>query len=151
MVMMNTLRLVRVVSAGLLVTLALPAAGAGKSPARKTAASSVVKTLVQMEQDWSQAGMTGDSRTMDRIMAEDWVSVDFEGRTVTKAQAMVGLKIAASAAQPVELGDMKVRVFGTTAIVQGKDSTGQYAWMDVFLKRDGKWQAVASQSTRIVK
>ena len=53
---------------------------------------------------------------------------------------------------------MKVRVFGTTAIVtgsdtekstyKGKDSSGKYVWTDVFVERNGRWQAVASQSTK---
>ena len=132
----------------LLLLLALP--GAGKSPAKKDSTASVTKTLTQMERDWSAAGNAKDFKTMDRIMADDWVSVDFQGRTVTKAQAMAGLK-SSSAPQPIELGDMKVRVFGTTAIVQGKDSSGKFAWMDVFVKRDGRWQAVASQSTKVEK
>jgi hypothetical protein len=49
-------------------------------------------------------------------------------------------------------------VLGSVAVVQGtntekstttdgKDSSGKYAWMDVFVKRDGKWVIVRSQST----
>jgi hypothetical protein len=54
---------------------------------------------------------------------------------------------------------MKVRVFGNTAIVtggdtekstyKGKDSSGKYVWTDVFVNRNGKWQAVASESTKV--
>jgi hypothetical protein len=33
----------------------------------------------------------------------------------------------------------------------GKDSSGQYSWTDVFVKRNGQWQAVASQSTKVPK
>jgi hypothetical protein len=32
---------------------------------------------------------------------------------------------------------------------KGKDTSGTYTWMDVFEKRDGKWQAVASQITKV--
>ena len=49
---------------------------------------------------------------------------------------------------------MKVRVFGDTAVVtasdteesslKGKDTSGKYVWMDVFVMRNGRWQAVAS-------
>jgi hypothetical protein len=56
---------------------------------------------------------------------------------------------------------MKVRVFGNTAVVtgsdtekstyKGKDSSGKYAWMDVFANRNGRWQAVASESTMVTK
>jgi hypothetical protein len=128
----------------LLLTLPVDGAGkgAGKSPAKKESTTAI---LIQMERDWSQAGIAKDTRTMDRIMADDWVSDDFQGRK-SHSRAEIGVR-----PQYIELGDMKVRVFGTTAIVQGKDSDGKYAWMDVFVKRNGHWQAVASQSTKVEK
>ena len=57
-----------------------------------------------------------------------------------------------------EFGPMDVKVLGSVAVVQGsnaeksttadgKDSSGKYAWMDVFVRRDGKWVIVRSQST----
>jgi hypothetical protein len=57
-----------------------------------------------------------------------------------------------------EFGPMDVKLLGSIAVVQGtntekstsadgKDSSGKYAWMDVFVKRDGKWVIVRSQST----
>ena len=56
---------------------------------------------------------------------------------------------------------MKVRVFGTMAIVTGSDdekssrmgmdTSGHYVWTDVFVNRDGRWQAVASQGTMVHK
>jgi hypothetical protein len=46
---------------------------------------------------------------------------------------------------------MKVRLFGNTAIVTGtgSDGAGRYAWLDVFVRRNGRWQAVAPQSTKL--
>ena len=54
---------------------------------------------------------------------------------------------------------MKVRVFGDTAVVtgtevettvqDGKTSSDHYVWTDVFVKRNGKWLAVASQTALI--
>ena len=54
------------------------------------------------------------------------------------------------------LGRMDVRVFGDTAVVTGavdesaENSTHHYVYTDVFVKRAGKWLAVASQ-TALVK
>jgi hypothetical protein len=52
-----------------------------------------------------------------------------------------------------------VKVLGNVAVVQGgdtekstiggKDTSGQWVWMDVFEKRDGKWLAVRSQSAKV--
>jgi hypothetical protein len=54
-----------------------------------------------------------------------------------------------------EIGPMDVKVLGNVAVVQGsdtekssykgKDTSGKWIWMDVFVKRDGKWVAVRSQ------
>ena len=108
---------------------------------------------MQMERDWSQAGIHKDYKTLDRIMADDWVSIDFQGNAITKARAIEAVKSAASAGTAPELGEMKVRVFGITAIVRGigNDGRGRYAWLDVFVKRNGRWQVVASQSTKLEK
>ena len=124
-----------------------------KPPTKKKApgAASVTKTLLQMERDWSRAGTTKDIDIINRILADDWISVDFHGKTVNKAQAIAELKSATSSPPAIEFGDMKVRVLGTTAIVTGADRSGGYVWMDVFMKRNGNWQAVASQSTKVEK
>ncbi len=122
---------------------------------------SVEQTIIQLERDWNQATLTKDFKTLNRIIADDWIGVDFKGMQSTKAESLAELKAGESGNQEVELGDMTVRVFGNTAVVigsdteksryQGKDSSGKYAWMDVFVKRNGRWQVVASESTRISK
>lgn len=139
----------------LLVTTSILAFG----QAKKSDTASVEQTLMQMERDWSQAGLKKDAKVFETVMADDWVGLDFKGNTMTKAQAIADLKSGESATQSIELGEMKVRVFGNTAVVtgsdtekskyKGKDSSGKYVWMDVFVNRNGRWQAVASESTKV--
>jgi hypothetical protein len=139
---------------------------AGSSIALGEDAAAVEKTVLQMERDWAQVGMTKtnldkDLKTMDRIMADDWIGLDFQGNANTKAQAIAHLKEGSSTTQSIDLGPMKVRVFGITAIVtgsdtekstyKGKDSSGKYVWTDTFVNRNGRWQAVASQGTKVDK
>jgi ketosteroid isomerase-like protein len=74
---------------------------------------------------------------------------------------MADLKSGAATTQTVDLGEMKVRVFGNTAVVtgtdtekssyKGKDTSGKYVWTDVFVQRNGRWQAAASQSVKVPK
>jgi ketosteroid isomerase-like protein len=122
---------------------------------------SVEQTLMQLERDWSQASLTKDIDTLNKIMADDWVNIDFQGKVVTKAQTIASLKSGLPATQAAGLGEMKVRVFGDSAIVTGSDtgksgSKGKeiiekYLWTDVFVRRNGRWQAVASQSTKVAR
>jgi ketosteroid isomerase-like protein len=143
-------------AAGLLAALVLPVFGVARADA-----PSVEQNLMQMERDWTQAGLKKDAATLDKIIADDWVAIGFDGKTVTKAELMADLKSGASATQSIELGAMKVRVFGNTAVVtgsdtekstyKGKDSSGKYLWTDVFVMRQGRWQAAASHSTKVEK
>ena len=122
---------------------------------------SVEQTLMQLERDWSQASLKKDIDTLNKIMADDWVNIDFQGKAVTKAQTIANLKSGLPATQAAGLGEMKVRVFGDSAIVTGSDtgksgSKGKeviekYLWTDVFVRRNGRWQAVASQSTKVAR
>jgi hypothetical protein len=71
----------------------------------------------------------------------------------------VDLHSDATATETTEIEEMKVRIFGNTALVsgteieksqyKGKDSSGKYIWTDLFVLRNGRWQAVSSQSTKL--
>jgi len=144
------------ITAGLLAALVLPVFGVARADA-----PSVEQNLMQMEKDWAQAGVKKDAATEDRIVADDWVGIGSEGKSFTKAEAMADLKSGASVTESIELGAMKVRVFGNTAVVtgtdtekssyKGKDTSGTYAWTDVFFMRKGHWQAAASHSSKVAK
>ncbi len=129
----------------------------GDKPGKtKAGGASVEQTLVQIEHDWTNAALKKDSPALDKILAEDWVGQGPTG-TATKAQELADLKSGENKIDSQTLGDIKVRVFGNTAVVtgsddekssyKGKDTSGHYVWTDVFVKRNGRWQAVASHST----
>lgn len=140
----------------LLVAMLLPVFGPAKADT-----SSVEQTLMQMERDWAQAGIKKDASAIDKILADDWSGIDYEGTTYTKAESLADLKSGVSTTQSYDFGPMKVRVFGNTAVVtgtdtekstyKGKDTSGKYAWMDVYVMLNGRWQAVASETTKIGK
>jgi hypothetical protein len=55
---------------------------------------------------------------------------------------------------------IKVRVLGNVAIVtagdvekssyKGKDTSGHYVWTDVYMNREGQWQVVATQGSKLL-
>jgi len=117
------------------------------------------QTLLQLENDWSQADLHKDAAALNRILAEDWIGIDFEGTVLNKTQALRGIASDAAALESTILRNMKVRIYGDTAVItgtdteqgeyHGKDSSGSYVWTDVFVRRNGRWQAVSSQSTKL--
>jgi len=153
------MRMIVVVSALAACSLAYGQAGQKKADAPKKTGVSVAETLKQIERDWVKAGQTKDAAALDAILADDWTAIEYDGQKENKAQAMADLKATDSSLQSITLGEMTVKVLGSAAIVQGsdtekstykgKDSSGKYLWMDVFVNRNGKWQAVASESTKV--
>jgi ketosteroid isomerase-like protein len=136
-----------------LLTITHGALVSGQTNATKSATPSVEQILMQLERDWNRATLSKDYKTLERIMADDWIGIDYRGYTATKAESIGELKSGESSNKSVELGAIKVKVFGNTAVVMGsdietstdhgKDSSGKYGWMDVFVKRNGRWQAAA--------
>ena len=120
-----------------------------------TKAPSVSQTVKQLERDWLDALKAGDVDKLGQIIADDWTAIGPDGATIGKKDLLADVKSGASTLSSYELGPMDVKVVGGAAVVQGsdtqkstdkgKDSSGKYAWMDVFAMRDGKWQAVRSQ------
>jgi ketosteroid isomerase-like protein len=144
----------RLALVALAVGLSVAGAVPGLAIAKDTAKDE--KELLQLERDWTQASAKADATALGKILADDWVGQGPTG-TATRAQALADLKSGDSKIETITLGDMKVRIFGDTAVVtgsdeekssyKGKDTSGRYTWTDVFVKRKGHWQAVASQST----
>jgi len=130
-----------------------------QTPAPKAQSPSVSETVKQLEHDWVAAMKAGDTDKLGQILADDWVALGYGAPRQTKEPYLADVKSGASKLESFEFGPMDVMVLGSVAIVQGsdtekstangKDSSGKYAWMDVFVKRDGKWVAVRSQSAMV--
>lgn len=144
----------------LLVAASVFVVGKDKFPAAKYENLLTEQTLINIEKSWNEALVSNDLAAVSRIVADDWVGIDFKGAMTSKAETLAQLKSGESRNEYVELGDMNLRVYGDTAVVmgtdteksvyQGQNTNGRYAFTDVFVKKDGRWQAVASQSTRIL-
>jgi ketosteroid isomerase-like protein len=138
---------------GVVVLLAAAALAAQAPPA-------IEKELLRLENDWNIAIEKKDLSFLERLYAAEYFSTTPEGATITKAQDLADVK-ASSTAAPFALSDMKVRVYGDTAVVTGvntvnwtaggKQWVGPIRFTDVFVKRDGRWQVVASHGSRVAK
>jgi uncharacterized protein (TIGR02246 family) len=132
---------------------ATAAAAAAASPTEN-----VEQALIKLEREWAEALVKADAATLERVMADDWSMTTWDGKTQTKAQSIAEIKSGVSKFEAASVDNIKVRVFGDAAVVtltqteksqeRGKDSSGRYLYTDVWVKRDGKWQAVATHGTK---
>ena len=117
------------------------------------------QALADLEQAWAGAVKRRDAGTIDRLQAEEFVFTDPAGRTWTRAQGLDSIKAGDLEIDSFELTDVQVKIYGETAVVtfaitwngnfRGNDISGPQRMTDVWVKRDGRWQCVASQATRI--
>ncbi len=119
------------------------------------------QTLMKMEQEMADAIVKGDTSVWDKYSADNSVFTDPGGMMMNKAQSLAMFKSGDLKLESVKMDNMKVQMFGNTAIVtytsmdkgtyKGRDISGEYRWTDVFAKVGGKWKLVAGQGTPIMK
>jgi hypothetical protein len=117
--------------------------------------------LMQLERDWDAAFLTRDVRTIDNILATEFMATYDDGSRGDRARE---LSLAAEFNQNIEsskLEDFTVKIYGDTAVVwfsrhvvglsRGQRLELTFQYIDVFVFRAGRWQCIASQSTRVSK
>jgi ketosteroid isomerase-like protein len=142
-------------------------ATATASPAKETFDPAAIQAeVLNVERDWFRAGETYDVEAIRRIVADDAVLVYPDGTPGTKADEV---RIAETKAITGrwEMIDPKVTVLsadsafitGRSSIKDGKykeptmakaiDISGEYRFLDIYARRNGRWQVVASQATKV--
>jgi ketosteroid isomerase-like protein len=97
---------------------------------------------------------------MESIVATDYKIIGPDGSLQTRDQSLGDIRSGAYKITEWTTGkDLEVRVFGDAAVVtgsntekstyNGEDTSGHYRWTDVFVKRDGRWQAVATHVSKL--
>jgi len=127
----------------------------------KTQGGGNEQLLSQLENDWAVALVKHDIVTVDRIVSPSWMMSDPDGGIADKAQCDAELKAGVVAIESFTIDSLTVHVDGDTAVVfgletekstyKGADSSGQYRFTDVFVKRNGVWKAIATHVTKVAK
>jgi ketosteroid isomerase-like protein len=125
-----------------------------QAPAKDTSEVDAVK---QVEQSMGKAMVAGDIDKLKQIYADDFATVDSSGKITTKQNIITDFESFHDKLEWYEDGPMDVRVFGNVAVAQGsveekrsrKDTSGNFAWMDLLEKRAGKWVVVQSAAARL--
>jgi len=129
------------------------------SPAQGQAVTDTVEQhLITLEQEWNDAILRNDRAAAGAFMAEEWTEITSEGSVLSKTEDLDEL-VGGYHATSLRLSELRVRVFGEGAVVsgvtdeqssyQGKDTSGRFRWMDVWVRRASRWVCVGSSVTRI--
>ena len=117
-------------------------------------------TLGYLEQDWNNAAIKQDKAWFEKNYASDFSSVSSRtSKLANKAEDIVDM-VKGPAEDWNEISELSIRVDGNTAIVtgvnqvKGKDDKAvpydlKVRFTDTWIKRDGRWQAWATQGTRM--
>ena len=132
----------------------------GQKESRQTVRNAQVEQEIRkLEREWFESYVRGDRMAFDRIVADDAVMTYGNGKVGNKSEAMAEIKAPADSSYSLTSDDVQVRVFGDTAIATGRvtekgtfngqNVNSQSRYTDVWVKRNGRWQVVAAQNTRI--
>jgi hypothetical protein len=125
----------------------------GQSPA-----DTVAKELEQIEQRLATTWKNGDCDGWSALVGKEWSVIHIDGSVITKADVLKSCKAPETKIETFTIDEIKVRPLGDTAVVTGRTlvttsgphpATVRLRFTDVFVRRAGAWQVVASQATAI--
>jgi ketosteroid isomerase-like protein len=115
--------------------------------------------LVQLERDWDAAFRRRDVGFVEGILADEFVATYSDGSRGDRAEELSRVENFNQQIDSSTLDEFIVKIYGDTAVVwvsqhlvgpsQGKPLALTFRYVDVWVMRDGRWQCVASQSTRV--
>jgi len=135
------------------------ASAMGKGKSTPASDSTDVDAIKQLGQDMGNAMVAGDIDKLNQIYADDWATVASSGKIVTKQNLLGDFKSFHDKLEWFENGPIDVQVYGDVAVANGtvkekrirdgKDTSGEFAYMDLLKKRAGKWVVVRSAGARV--
>ena len=150
-------KLFTIVGALVVVTFSTFAAAAQQSPALTPAEVEVRK----LERAWLDAYEKKDVTAMTAIVADDFTITFSDGSIQTKPQIIESLKRPGGTTSKFTTENVQSRVYGETVILiglvvsewkqNGQPMSDRSRYTDTYVKRNGKWQVVASHLSKAGK
>ena len=121
--------------------------------------SEVEKLLLSLDQKRVDAQVQRDFEVLESVLADDLTYVHASGAPQTKGEFIGDLKSGKRLYKSVKYSDVKVRVLGDAAVLTGqsaitvvndaKEHDLSLRVTEVYANRNGRWQLVAYQATRL--
>ena len=115
--------------------------------------------LIELERQWDAAIHRGDAAFLETVLADEFIATYGDGTRGDKAKELALVRENTQQVDSRRLDDFIVKIYRDTAVVwftqrmvgpvQGKPTEVAYRYIDVWVVRDGRWQCIASQSTKL--
>lgn len=117
--------------------------------------------LIALENAWNQAQLNHDSKALDGLVADTFISTDNDGIFMTKAQFLTDNKDLSYAPSLMANSDERIFLYENAAVVAGTyhakglnkgkpfDHYGRFT--DTWVYMNGKWLCVASHTSALKK
>lgn len=119
----------------------------------------VIDHIKKLENDRIQAGVHKDVAWVASATADEYVQIDWEGKVLDKKAMLARIGSSNIQLQSNAVDEIDVKVYGEVAVVagqatrkgvmDGKDISSSVRFTRVYIKRDGRWQVVQFQQTRV--
>lgn len=117
------------------------------------------QAVLKLEQEWVDALIKADIAKLETFYADTLVYTHSSGSVDDKAKYLANLKAGGTKYLSIDRDDVKVNLYGNTAIVtchaliklkaNGTDRTVDARMIHVYSKIKGRWQMVAHQTTKL--
>ncbi len=117
--------------------------------------------LIALENGWNQAQLHHDSKALEELVADSFISTDNDGTFMTKTQFLADNRDLSYAPTLMTNSDEQIFIYGDAAVVAGTyhakglnkgkpfDHYGRFT--DTWVYSNGKWVCVASHTSALKK
>jgi ketosteroid isomerase-like protein len=116
--------------------------------------------VLALDNSWNRALETNDTKALDLLLADTFVSIEIDGSIQTKREFLTSLKVSGYQAPSQAVTEQsKVEVYGesavvhgifrTKSVVKGKTVTQRERFLDTWININHTWKCVASVAVTI--
>jgi ketosteroid isomerase-like protein len=114
----------------------------------------------QLEDEWRTATLSGDVKSMDSLLAEDYMAITAAGTLQSRDETLDSLRSGRLHFTTLTITDRKVRFYGTTAVVTSLATiqatnpdgpvSGDYRYTHVYVRDpQGAWKIVSFEASHV--
>jgi hypothetical protein len=119
----------------------------------------LVREVMEVKRQYDVAQLGNDGKWFDRMLAADYVFIGSDGSVTSKSDVVKDMQSRDLVWESVAVKDMRVRVYGDTAVVTGRFfGKGRYKgsilderqrFTSVWIKRSGRWQGISEHGSKL--